>query len=304
MKDLKFDLLENGMDFVISSVEPILNEEKGTKLKYSILHISSGLELILKECLKQEHWSLIFEDTSKAQLESLESGDFLSVNLNTTINRLKNICKVEISDKNIKYINDLKQRRNRIEHFKFEENSSSIVSLIAKILLFLLEFIDSEMESEKFSDHTKNQIWELSKQSSKFEEYIKLRLAKIKTYLEGKDPETIYKCPNCYQDALVVEGEIKCMFCNYTDSPEKVAENYLENVLRVSRYREISTGGEFPLYNCIDCENGSLVIHSGLNFCFNCKKSFDDSAFDTCQYCGEICSIENDICSDCMLSRW
>src|SRR5665647_2777823 len=60
--NIEFDLLENGLDFIENSLIAILSTDEPQKLKYAILHISAGIELILKEILRLEHWSLLFEN--------------------------------------------------------------------------------------------------------------------------------------------------------------------------------------------------------------------------------------------------
>ncbi len=52
-----------------------------------------------KEISSTKRWSLIFANLNKANAVSLKSVDFMSVDFETAIGRLKNICPVHI-DKN------------------------------------------------------------------------------------------------------------------------------------------------------------------------------------------------------------
>ena len=54
---------------------------------------------LLKEISSTKHRSLIFANVDKANAVSLRSGDFKSVDFETAIGRLKDICSVHI-DKN------------------------------------------------------------------------------------------------------------------------------------------------------------------------------------------------------------
>ena len=54
MEDLQFDLLENGLDFIASGLDHIARGATKTDLKYGVLHLASGIELVLKERLRQE----------------------------------------------------------------------------------------------------------------------------------------------------------------------------------------------------------------------------------------------------------
>src|SRR2546426_9855541 len=55
-----FTLLENGLDFVWSAVEHLSVATSKRELKYALLHLVSGIELILKERLRREDWKPLF----------------------------------------------------------------------------------------------------------------------------------------------------------------------------------------------------------------------------------------------------
>ena len=86
--EFKFSLLENGLDFLLSSLEHLtaasaipsskVNEvvqavEQKRHLKCALLHLCSSIELIFKERLRQEHWSLVFKDVSKASRAAISA---------------------------------------------------------------------------------------------------------------------------------------------------------------------------------------------------------------------------------------
>jgi len=130
MKKISLNLLDNGLDYIyesISFLQPIYSDQPSFRheiflshndsrhvWKYSVLNLYSGIQLLLKEKLKQEHWSLIFQDISSASQEKLNSGDFVSVYHDELIKRLRSISKITINDESI---NTLREFRNRFEHF-------------------------------------------------------------------------------------------------------------------------------------------------------------------------------------------
>ena len=69
MEERKLRLLTNGLCFLLQSIEHFKCSENKydteKELKYSTLHLFSGIFLILKEKLKREHWSLLFSDVNK-----------------------------------------------------------------------------------------------------------------------------------------------------------------------------------------------------------------------------------------------
>ena len=43
--EVKFDLLENGLDFITEAIETIKANKNHRRLKYSVIHLCSGVEL-------------------------------------------------------------------------------------------------------------------------------------------------------------------------------------------------------------------------------------------------------------------
>jgi hypothetical protein len=99
---------------------------------------------------------------------------------------------------------------------------------------------------------------------------------------------------------------VRIRFCYYSDSPENVADAYISNVLGISSYSCVKHGGEYPLYDCIECSENSLIFDydKGTCFCFNCGFSTNLSNIDFCCNCGEpIKASEDDgilLCSNCL----
>ena len=65
--EMNYTVLENGLDFVFMSARnlsvineaSIGDEEKKRLIKYSLLHLSSGIELVFKHKLLQEHLQIL-----------------------------------------------------------------------------------------------------------------------------------------------------------------------------------------------------------------------------------------------------
>lgn len=132
--NIEFDLLENGLDFIENSLKAILDTDEPQKLKYAVLHISAGIELILKEILRLEHWSLLFENINSADYNHLQSGDFQSVTFPSILKRLEGIVGGSITETHKKHFDTLKKKRNKIEHFAFKESSNALKSNISSAL--------------------------------------------------------------------------------------------------------------------------------------------------------------------------
>ncbi|MFZ6665267.1 hypothetical protein [Peijinzhouia sedimentorum] len=303
--NIQFDLIENGLDFVSSGVEHILKDKSPHLLKYAILHLSAGTELLLKEILKNEHWSLIFENPNIAKYELLSTGEFKSVDFETLITRLMNISEIEMSEKDISILRQLRKLRNKIEHFEFNQNTEAIKSLSSKVLCLLLNFINENFKINKLSDTSKEYVEKLRRDAIKFKEFATLRTAQIKTELTTAQKKyKMESCPLCRQAALVLNDDLQCLFCGYTDEAEKVSELYAENILGESRYICMTDGGEFPVIECIHCGEETFVDKGTDGYvCFSCFETNQDSDLNSCSYCGQLFESrddESEMCEYCV----
>lgn len=303
--NIQFDLIENGLDFVSSGVEHILKDKSPHLLKYAILHLSAGTELLLKEVLKNEHWSLIFENPNNAKYELLATGEFKSVDFETLITRLINISKIELSEKDISILRQLRRLRNKIEHFEFNQNVKAIKSLSSKVLCLLLNFINENFEINSLSNTSKEYVEKLRSDAIKLKEFATLRTAQIRSDLTTAQKKyKIESCPLCRQAALVLNDDLQCLFCGYSDKAEKVAELYAENILGESRYICMTDGGDFPVIECIHCGADTFVDKSADGYvCFSCFETNQDSDLKSCTYCGQLFESredESEMCEYCV----
>lgn len=304
-QNIQFDLIENGLDFITSGIDHILRDKTPYQLKYAILHLSAGTELLLKEVLKSEHWSLIFENPNSAKYELLKTAEFRSVDFETLLARLTNICEIQLSDKEISILRQLKKLRNKIEHFEFNENPKAIKSLASKVLCLLLHFINTQFETKSFSETSRNNIEKLRESLTKFKEFADLRAAQIKPDIDDAQRKfKVESCPLCRHSALVLNDEISCLFCGYSDEPHKVAILYAENILGESQYLCMTRGGEFPVMDCIHCDGTDTFVSKGDDgfVCFNCYETNQNEELRGCSQCGQLFECDHDgldICEYC-----
>src|SRR5579862_1825648 len=96
---IQLSMLENGLDFIASGLKHIAAPESKFDLKYAVLHLSAGIELVLKDRLRREDWRLIFVDPDQATESSFKSGNFKSVSLWDCLKRLEKHCPVNVPNK-------------------------------------------------------------------------------------------------------------------------------------------------------------------------------------------------------------
>ncbi len=302
---LEFALLENGIDFIHRALECLSGKSDARDLKYGILHLSAGIEIVFKERLRREHWSLVFCDIDKANEEALERGDFKSIYLHSSLKRLHTICGIELSKEEKAILNNLRDRRNKIEHFTIEEDLESVKSITAKAVNLILNFIRIELKETTEDNEQLKEIFELSLE---YTEFVDHRLETLQLKID-KEERTIFICPKCLQETLVLDDVSECLFCNYSGTSENVAEDIIHSVLGIS-WRHLADGGEWPLHNCPGCESESLInlIYAQGQFgnmqfiCLTCGSSWDYGDLDDCSSCGKIFDPgehRNITCGDC-----
>jgi hypothetical protein len=162
--EVKFDLLENGLDFINEAVEIIKADKDHRRLKYSVIHLCSGVELVLKEVVRNKDWRLLFQELSEATIPRLKTGDFDSVRYKRLIVRLEIECKIKFSEEEKKNLDELRIKRNKIEHFKVSERVSDIKKMSSKVLKIIIKFIDENIDIEKVSPLSKKYIHSLPRE--------------------------------------------------------------------------------------------------------------------------------------------
>lgn len=218
-------MLENGIDFIIDSILHLKKAEKDDckakeqEIKYSLLHLSSGIELILKSRLYREHWTYIFSDMNKANRKSLEDASFRSVESGVIIERLERLCDIHIDKKSKEAFENLRKLRNQMEHFTIKDNFLAVEACINHSLGAINKFIvdnytdftspievslkyddDDEFgfteQEEKLIEELIKNIAELKEH---YEDALKIAIAKAKA---ESLLEELVECPSCKETFL------------------------------------------------------------------------------------------------------
>ena len=82
------------------------------------------------------------------------------------------------------------------------------------------------------------------------------------------------------------------------------AEELIERELEISPVECAKDGGEFPLYDCLNCGEHQLVYDANAHryHCFACDQNYTDEELSFCEHCGSI-MLRNDtvdICPACI----
>jgi len=283
MPDIEFSLLENGLDFLLSAAEYSTRGDPRS-LKYAVLHLDAAIELALKACLVKEHWSLLFANVDKANIGAMKSGEFVSVDLDSLLSRLRGAAKVHLTDDNEKKIRALHDLRNRIQHFAVRVKAETVKALLAFGSNFVLEFCSGQL-SEDIDAH-QQMFSEVKEELVGFKEFVDERMAALRGQIEAAG-DAVNWCPDCNQDTLVMGNgkEPYCIFCGEAKPTRAVAELITET----------------EVWTCPKCGEEALTLillsnEEATHYCVFC--GFSGQCHE-CPRCGQMYSGGGAICENC-----
>ncbi|MFG6497287.1 hypothetical protein P8610_18130 [Fictibacillus sp. UD] len=270
---ISLNLVENGLNFISKSIETI--DKPDEDLKYSLINLHAGIQLLLKEMLYQEHWSLIFQNVETADKNKLKSGDFISVNQDTLIKRLQKISGIEFDEQLLEKMDWLRKERNKTEHYHFVVTADVLKSNIVKLFTYFIPFIKTEMIETGYISSDDERFYEIQDYLNEFDEYVSERLELIQSLLSNK--EIILQCPICNQETIEFTDETDA-FCYFCDKKiENFTEQYIDSF--VDTYSHVMDGGEDPLNECPECELETFLCLDEYQYvCLTCgvKPTQDD----------------------------
>ena len=326
-------MLENGLDFILDAAKQLRTAEetkddnkKRQAIKYSLLHLLSGVELVMKHRLFIENWAYVFSDINKAKRADLKDGRLKTVEYSKCIERLENLCGVELTDDDKRTFEDLRVKRNCIEHFKTSDTLKAIYATINRALTATLRFLKEntgEFENPSIIDiketipkglsgTEKKLLEEIITIASTLEEHHQDAIKLASGVIEQSGlctQDEIIECPSCKERFLVpgIENErCRCFLCGFQADGKETASQYLSNVEGIDGYRTVKYGGVYPLYICPDCGRQSFIRARNKYICFSCRAFYRLDEISFCSECGEAyCKVEDDcgLCHNCIQIR-
>lgn len=306
---MEYGLVENALDSLREAMN-YYNEgdtgENATQYKFSILLAAHCAELLIKEILRRNHSSLLYENIDN--VKDIHSDDNQTVGYKTAMQRAKRLCGVDLQQYE-NYLDELGRVRNKIQHFKYAINGDYHKDLMARTFS-AIEFLFRDILGLRFEDY--EEIIDSSDIEFLHEDVAtnKARKADIakefkegrasKFHFEYKDGKYIeISCPVCGTECLSVEDTIKCKFCGAE------FENYNKlhlddwncitsrNILRdIGRRKHLFRS---RVFECPECEHGALIkLENNEWQCLVCGHSISDSTY--CDECGDELPNSERIC--------
>ena len=301
---VEFPPLENGLDYLADAVNRLIGTPSVRDLKYAVLHLHAGVEVLLKYRLICQDWRLILEDRRDGEEEvteaDYEAGMFRSIGIGKALRRLQDLG-ITFTTGEKKAAAALDRLRNQVQHHGLNSTAEAVEGQAAKVLGFVLDFIDTHITPDVHRDVADAQVLddtmrELRGGLGAITALVDGRMQKLRPELDAA--WTTAWCPECGQRAVLLDGgsgsssgpetdEPRCLFCTARwDSRAYYLEDFTGGRLKLpGSYEVMMNGGDPPTDVCPECGADMVVwfdLDTGergpnpIGLCFSCESEFDD----------------------------
>ncbi|MFJ7305224.1 hypothetical protein [Streptomyces sp. NPDC099088] len=303
-ESVHFAPIENGLDYLVSVIDHLAQHSTlrdPALLKYAVLHLAAGTEVLLKARLELEHWSLVFANVDEATPEKLQDGTLKSCSPEVTRRRLKQIAGIDIPVHATNGLSRLADARNSLTHYGLigeKAKRENVEQLTAQVLHFLIGFLNTHLFPYLDDDdhgHAVHTMESIRYGLTRIDSYAKERLRNLAPVL-GPHRARSVQCYACMQWSLVVYkredlglemfefANVYCVLCEFAVGPERAARLYEIGVLK----RDMPRGVETRREACPACDGRALVrgaftVAAGdrpVDFCFDCGASASAASAD------------------------
>jgi hypothetical protein len=239
-------LLENGLDFLASAVEHLRGEPTRRDLKYALLHLASGIELIFKERLRRLDLAQLYQRPEDFDPADFAAGNFHSANAAETVKRLVDLG-VAISDADRTQLHLLRDKRNRVEHFGLDDSAEAVLAITARSLGFALDFIAAELDTVSLNSEAAGELQGIRQALPKLQALVADRWKRIANDVRS-ETTAVVACAACGEEASVLDAGPRCRFCGYVVGAEDGADEYAHVVVGASHYEAVHDGVDWVVF--------------------------------------------------------
>lgn len=218
-QQLEFPPLANALDYLESATRHLTGPKVTPRdVKYAVLHLHAGTEVLLKATLAKEDWRLVFDDPARATWDRYESCDFRSCTVVDALVRLRDNLKISVTGDDIKAVRALTQDRNSLQHFGLTHNAAAVEARAATVVNFLLTTILSDdVFDVDDRDEERSSLFHIRRGLSEINVFVKQRMDRIAPQLAAAKDKLLY-CSSCGNRAAIDEPDqqrARCLYCDY-----------------------------------------------------------------------------------------
>jgi hypothetical protein len=249
-RNIHFTVLENGLDYIADSAKKIVDLRLSNpsddvlkrELKYAVLHLAAGIELVHKQLLLSTNWQYVFEDMTQTNYAKYQAGDFKSCSPKTAICRLRGLLHIQIIRADRKKHSKLRSYRNKLQHFDIDVNQNDLMLCIYDNIHIILSFISEKFSLNEFTDSEKqlyediktslNELSDFAKEAREMieklvDDHIENKLGITQRDVRKGAEYPLYFCPECGEVAFVYDEDgdkffWKCFYCNVEYSSKEI----------------------------------------------------------------------------------
>lgn len=321
---MQFAPLQNGLDYLEDAVDRLAGDPTPRELKYAVLHLHAGIEVLLKYRLTCQDWKLVLAaDSADTTEEDFNRGSFRSIGVGEAFKRLEKCTGIQFRNSEKRDARAVEQIRNQLQHFGLTQTAMAVESRSAKALDFILNFVDEHIGNTIVlttvdSEFLEDALARIRTKQGKIRALVNHRMRKLEPALI-QVPSTW--CSDCGQPAVFLEHATfadqvgvpehdhpRCAFCGRRWTSVKDYVDDFAFSMGLDWYLAIKEGGEYPCEHCPECGEETVVWFDpatgqrqpGMTArCFSCLGEWDErctrcSAPTTTSFQDEI-----PVCSDC-----
>jgi hypothetical protein len=205
---INLSLIENAESFISEALaKAIVAETNPAQWKFAVLSLVQAIELTLKAILNGRNWSLVYQDVDKRKL---------TVSLETALDRLVNIEKLNFSKSDIDAVKTAISLRNEIVHYAFSYEEDQVKLVFVKLLGFV-QHCFSQYLGRALGEVVEEDLWGEAISLFGLAEELSRR-ARERMVLEGIEDAVTLSCRRCDFEFFVPRGYSgTCYVCGCRD---------------------------------------------------------------------------------------
>jgi hypothetical protein len=321
-KKMFSSVVENSLDFLNKAIVEIKDDPV-----FSLIHFYTGLELLLKARLMNEHWSLIVNRKSVPDLQKFRNGDFQSINLDEILDTLDKTLGIKVAKPHADAFHLVRKHRNKIIHFFHDAQAQETkTEQIVKEQLVAWHFLQQIITTQWFQVFKpwNKELLNIDKGLRQNNTYLQIIFDEKAVILQQfmKQGFKIEVCPSCKFKSLVCSQSLdflyqaKCEVCNLSEPriniecphctriiayegdatthckhcKKQILIKDIENILidqAALHIRAIEGDLSSPEASCVECDGFRSVINTKHNQLLCMACLSEFPEIYLCDWCGE-----------------